>query len=179
MLIRGVLEDKEVDEQYLPPAGALVDCDLSHLSEDKKLQVRSICNSKVFQENPGRTNIVEHDVVREGASVRRMSYRIPEHLLASLKKEIDLMLSLGIIKASKSEWCNPVVLMPKKDCSIRFCIDFRYLNSISQFDSYPTPRINDLLEQLGKAKYLTTIDLCKGYWQVPLTEQSRERPFFL
>lgn len=87
MLIRGVLEDEEVDKQYLPPAGASVDCDLSHLSEDKQLQVRSICNSKVFQENPGRTNIVEHDiVVREGASVRQMSYRIPERLLASLKK---------------------------------------------------------------------------------------------
>lgn len=56
---------------------------------------------------------------------------------------------------------------------MRFCIDFRYLNSISQFDSYPTPRIDDLLEQLGKAKYLTTIDLCKGYWQVPLTQRSR------
>ncbi|KAK7913399.1 hypothetical protein WMY93_013610 [Mugilogobius chulae] len=75
---------------------------------------------------------------------------------------------------SKSEWCNPVVLVPKKDGTIRFCIDFRYLNSISKFDSYPTPRVDELIERLGKAKYLTTIDLCKGYWQVPLSEQSRE-----
>lgn len=160
MLIRGVLEEEEVDEQYLPSAGASVDHDLSHLSDDKQCQVREICNSDVFQENPGRTNIVEHDIViKEGASVRRLSYRIPERLLASLRKEIDLMLSLGIIEASRSEWCNPVVLVPKKDGSIRFCIDFRYLNSVSQFDSYPTPRIDDLLERLGKAKYLTTIDL--------------------
>ncbi|KAJ8277939.1 hypothetical protein GJAV_G00081910 [Gymnothorax javanicus] len=178
MLIREVLEE-EVEEQYLPPAGTPVDLDLSHLSEDKQLQVRSICNSEVFSENPGRTNIVEHDiVVREGASVRRLSYRIPERLLVSLKKEVDLMLSLGIIEMSRSEWCNPVVLVPKKDGSIRFCIDFRYLNSISLFDSYPTPRIDDLLERLGKAKYLTTLDLCKGYWQVPLTERSKELTAF-
>ncbi|KAK5925315.1 hypothetical protein CgunFtcFv8_017849 [Champsocephalus gunnari] len=159
--------------------GATVSHDLSHLSEDKQLQVRTICRSELFQENPGRTDIVEHDiVVREGASVRRLSYRIPERLLASLKKEVDLMLSLGIIEISKSEWCNPVVLVPKKDGSLRFCIDFRYLNSISLFDSYPTPRIDELLERLGKAKYLTTLDLSKGYWQVPLTERSRELTAF-
>lgn len=57
----------------------------------------------------------------------------------------------------KSKWYNPVVLVLKKNSSIRFCIDFRYLNSVSQFGSYLTPIIDDLLELLGKAKYLTTI----------------------
>ncbi|XDV30635.1 hypothetical protein PO909_033505 [Leuciscus waleckii] len=150
MLIRGVQEEEEVDEQYLPSVRVPGDHNLNHLSEEKQLQVREICSYEVFQENPGRTDIVELDiVVKEGASVRRLSYRIPERLLASLKKEKDLMLSLGIIESSRSEWCNPVVLVPKKDGSIRFCIDFRYLNSISQFDSYPTPRIDELLERLG------------------------------
>ncbi|XDV12077.1 hypothetical protein PO909_000821 [Leuciscus waleckii] len=121
-----------------------------------------------------RTSLMEN----QGASVRRLSHRIPERLLTALKEEVDLMLSQGIIEASKSEWCNPVVLVPKKDGSIRFCIDFRYLNSVSQFDSYPTPRIDDLLERLGKAKFLTTLDLSKGYWQVPLTERSRELTAF-
>lgn len=59
-----------------------------------------------------------------------------------------------------------------------FCIDFKYLNSISQFDSNPTPRIDDLLEQLGRAKCLTTIDLRKGSWQVPFTQWSRELTSF-
>lgn len=68
--------------------------------------------------------------------------------------------------------------IPKKDGSIHFCIDFRYLNSSSKFHSYPTPRIDDLIERLGKAKYLTTIDLFKGYWQVPLTQQSQELTVF-
>lgn len=79
---------------------------------------------------------------------------------------------------SQSEWCNPIVLVPKKDGTIRFCIDFRYLNSISKFDSYPTPRIDDLIEKLGKAKYLTTIDLFRGYWQVPLSPRSKELSAF-
>ncbi|XP_063334803.1 uncharacterized protein si:ch211-282j22.3 isoform X5 [Pelmatolapia mariae] len=177
-LIREVSEEEEVDDQYLPKPTPQ-DLDLNHLPEERQAQVRNLCKLDVFSENPGRTDIVEHDIVlKDGASVKRMSYRIPERLLIPLKEEIDLMLSLGIIEASKSEWCHPVVLVPKKDGSIRFCIDFRYLNAISQFDSYPTPRIDDMVERLGKARYLTTIDLCKGYWQVPLTERSKELTAF-
>lgn len=71
--------------------------------------------------------------------MRHLSYRIPECLLTVLKEEVNIMLSLGIIEPLKSEWCKPVVLVLKKDCSIGFCIDFRYINAISIFDSYPTP----------------------------------------
>jgi len=177
MLIRSV-GDEEVEEQYLPvPAPSVPNLD--HLTEVQQSQVRSLFIPEVFQENPGHTTLVEHDIVlKKDAPVRRLSYRIPERLLGPLEKEINLMLSLGIIEPSKSEWCNPVVLVPKKDGTIRFCIDFRYLNAISKFDSYPTPRIDDLIEHLGKAKYLTTIDLCKGYWQVPLAKSCRELTAF-
>uniref|UniRef100_A0AAX7U441 Gypsy retrotransposon integrase-like protein 1 n=1 Tax=Astatotilapia calliptera TaxID=8154 RepID=A0AAX7U441_ASTCA len=178
LLIREIHEEEEVEEQYLP-SGVLQQVDLNHLSEEKQLQVKELCSSGVFQENPGGTDVIEHDIIlKDGASVRRMSYRIPERLLTSLRKEVDLMLSLGIIEPSKSEWCNPVVLVPKKDSSLWFCIDFKYLNAISKFDSYPTPRVDDLIERLGKAQYLTTLDLCKGYWQVPLTQRSRELTAF-
>lgn len=62
---------------------------------------------------------------------------------------MDLMLTLKIIEPSNSEWYHPVVLVPKKDGTLRFCIDFSYLNSVSKFDSYPTPRINDLIDCVG------------------------------
>lgn len=88
------------------------------------------------------------------------------------------MLSVGIVEHSWSEWFSLVVLVLKTDGTLRFCIDFRYLNSVSKFDSYPTPRIDDLIECLGKAKFQTTIDLSKGYWQVPLSSSSRELTVF-
>lgn len=120
-----------------------------------------------------------HDIVRkENAVPKRMSYRIPERQLLPLRKEIDLMLSLGMTEASQSEWCYPIVLLPKKDGTIRFCIDFHYLNCTTKVDSYPTPRIDGLIDRLGKAKYLTTIDLSKGYWQVPLTTRFRDLTAF-
>lgn len=88
-----------------------------------------------------------------------MSYKITERLLASPRKEVDLVLSLKIIELLKSEWCNPMVLVSKKDGTIWFCIDLRYPNAISQLHSYPTPHIDDLIECLGKAKYLATRSL--------------------
>ncbi len=112
-------------------------------------------------------------MLKPDAVVKRQSYRMPERFQVTLQEELDLMLRLGIIEPSNSEWCHPIVLVPKKDGSIRFCIDFRYLNSVSQFDSYPTPRISDLIDRLGQSKYLTTMDLSKGYWQIPLTQSSR------
>lgn len=63
-----------------------------------------------------------------------MSYHIPEWLLAGLKKEVDQMLARSIIERSKSEWCSPVVLVSKKDGTLQFCVEFRYLNSISKFE---------------------------------------------
>ncbi len=73
------------------------------------------------------------------------------------------MQHLGVIEPSTSEWSSPIVLVPKKDGTLRFCLDFRKLNSVSNFDPYPMPRVDELVERLGRAKYLTTLDLCKGY----------------
>lgn len=118
--------------------------------------------------------MTKHDVeLKPDAVVKRQSYRIPERFQVTLQEEVDLMLHLGIIEPSNSEWCHPIVLLPKKDGSVRFCIDFQYLNSVSPLDSYPTSRISDLIDHLGQSKYLTTTYLSKGYWQIPLTQFSR------
>ena len=76
---------------------------------------------------------------------------MPECFQMFLKKEADLMLFLGIIEHLKSEWCDPV--LPKRDGTVRFCIDFRYLNSVSKMNSYPTPCIDDMIERLGRTKH--------------------------
>lgn len=83
------------------------------------------------------------------------------------------MKQLGIIEPSNSEWSSPLVIVPKKDGSLRVCVDFRKLNAQSRFDAYPMPRIDDLLERIGQARYITTLDLCKGYWEVPLDLNSK------
>lgn len=59
------------------------------------------------------------------------------------------MLELGVIRESHSDWCSPLVMAPKPDRSIRFCIDFRKLNFVSKFDTCPMPRVDELIEHLG------------------------------
>uniref|UniRef100_K7EZI4 ribonuclease H n=1 Tax=Pelodiscus sinensis TaxID=13735 RepID=K7EZI4_PELSI len=95
-----------------------------------------------------------------------------------VEREVHTMLELGVIERSRSEWRSPIVLVPKPDGSLRFCIDFRKVNAISKFDAYPMPRTDELLERLGKAKFITTLDLTKGYWQIPLDRESQEKTAF-
>ena len=71
------------------------------------------------------------------------------------------MLQAGIIEESQSEWSSPIVLVRKRDKTLRLCVDYCKLNAVSQLEAYPMPRIEDLLDRLGKATFLTTLDLAK------------------
>ena len=72
-----------------------------------------------------------------------------------------------------------MVLIKKKDGSVRFCVDYRRLNDVTVKDVYPLPRIDDVLDRLGGAKFFTTLDLYKGYWQVPMAEADRPKTAFV
>ena len=83
------------------------------------------------------------------------------------------MESEGVIEPSSSAWSSPVVVVRKKDGKHRFCIDFRRVNAVTKPDAYPLPHITATLDKLRGAKYLSTLDLKSGYWQVPLAPESR------
>ena len=68
--------------------------------------------------------------------------------------------------------------MRKRDGSHRFCIDYRGLNAVTKGDSFPLPRIDDLLDDLGSARYFSTLDLASGFWQIPVHEKSQEKTAF-
>ena len=83
------------------------------------------------------------------------------------------MLEIGAIRKSISPWASPVVLVQKKDISLRFCIDQRKLNNRTIKDAQSLQRIEDSLDCLDGATIFTSLDLQSGYWQVELTEASR------
>ena len=89
------------------------------------------------------------------------------------------MLDMDIIQPSTSPWASPIVLDTKKDGSIRFCVDYRALNRVADFDAYPMPRVDAILDKVSSAKYISTIDLTRGYWQIPLEEDSRRKSAFV
>ncbi len=84
-----------------------------------------------------------------------------------------------IISKSLSSQASSVVIVVKKDESLRYCVDYRKLNKITKTDAYPLPRINDLLEQFRKAKWLTTFDLVSRYQQVKMNEKDIEKTAFI
>ena len=73
------------------------------------------------------------------------------------------MLNLDILEESHSAWSSPIVLVPKPDGTVRFCNDFQNLNAVSEFDAYPMPRVDELKQHLGHARFISTLDLTKGY----------------
>ncbi|KAL2103054.1 hypothetical protein ACEWY4_002222 [Coilia grayii] len=174
-----VLDEEELPEQDFPVALRESSLQLDHLSSRQQRELRRCIPKSVLRQEPGRTSLIQHGIrLTSPGPIRQTCYRVPAKLIPALREEVKSMLEAGVIKPSHSEWCSPVVLVPKKDGGLRFCVDFRKLNAIAAFDPYPMPRVDDLMERLGKAKFLSTLDMCKGYWQVPLTPEAQEMTAF-
>ena len=71
-----------------------------------------------------------------------------------------------------------MVTVKKKDGGVRLCVDYRRLNAITKFDAYLMPRIEELLDKIGTARYISTMDLAKEYWQVPMSDEDQEKTAF-
>lgn len=127
----------------------------------------------------GHTSLVQHSIdTGDHPPIKQHPYRTPMIRREQMAKMIDDMQKQGIIQPSSSPWASPVVLVPKKDGTTRFCVDYRRLNAVSRKDVYPLPRIEDILSTLGEAKYFTTLDLASGYWQIELEQSSRPKTAF-
>ena len=85
---------------------------------------------------------------------------------------IDDMEKQGLVQPSVSPWASRVVLVPKKDESLRFCVDYRHYNSITRKDVFPLSCVYDILDAVGDARYLSSLDLTSRYWQVELDEDA-------
>ena len=108
--------------------------------------------------------------------------QLPQHLPFSRREKvaelIDKMMRKGVVQPSTSAWASPIVLVPKKDGSLRFCVDYRKLNAIIKKDVYPLPRIDNILDALGQARYFTSLDLASGFWQIEMDPATREKSAF-
>ena len=111
--------------------------------------------------------------------IRQRAYRLPLRKHHIVREQIKEMLDMGVIQPSSSPWASPITLVPKKDGSTRFCIDFRKVNSITRKDAYPLPLISDIFDSLTGAKVFTTLDLKSGYWQIPMKEEDKEKTAFI
>ena len=128
---------------------------------------------------PGKTAIAEHSITTDSAQPTRLApYRLPHAFREAVHQELKEMKQAGIIEPSSSPWAAPIIPVRKKDGSMRLCVDYRRLNAVSQTDAYPMPRIDDLIDRIGGSRFITTLDLARGYWQVPVREEDRPKTAF-
>ena len=116
--------------------------------------------------------------LEETKPIRQPPYKSAWGERAVIQKHVEDMLARGVIEPSSSPWASPVVLATKKDGKLRFCVDYRRLNAVTQKDAYPLPRIEDTLIRLREAKIFTIMDLESGYWQVPVDFYDRPKTAF-
>ena len=147
-------------------------------SEKQKQMVREciIKHNRVFAVDDlelGKTDLVKHKIKLDNYVPFKERYRrIPPHQYEEVRKHLNEMLEIGAIQKSNSPWASAVVLVRKKDGSLRFCIDLRKLNARMVKDAYSLPRIEDSLDSLNGSCIFTSIDLKASYWQVEMDPQS-------
>ena len=127
----------------------------------------------------GRAESIDHKInTGDTHPIKQAPRRLPEHMHEEVNKHIDAMLERKVIQPSKSPWSSPIVLAKKKDGSTRFCVDYRRLNEVTIKDAYPLPLIQESLDHLSGARWFSTLDLCMGYWQVPVQKNDRPKTAF-
>ena len=118
------------------------------------------------------------DLEDEVPPVHRPLYKMSPLELEEAKKQIESMLEHGFIRPSDSPYGAPVLFVPKKDGSLRFCIDYRWLNKKTVKNRYPLPLPEELFDRLGSAKVFSKIDLRSGYWQMPVKPRDVHKTAF-
>ena len=151
------------------------------ISLDQKKEVSDLLKGfgDVLSDVPGRTHLVSHTIkLVEEELVRSKPYPIPYHLREDVNKEIEDMLKSKVIEPSDSPFSTPMIVVKKPGNGKRICLDFRKLNCLTVLDAEPMPDPEEIFAKLNGNYYFSKLDLCKGYWQVPLDENCKQYTAF-
>lgn len=161
-------------KKWLPRCNTIGGLAVQTPNEKEQLQQFLEKELREFENIRGPTSKVEHHIRLKEETPIKQRYR-PRNpaMQAIINKEVDEMMEQGVIEPSHSPWSSPIVIVKKKDGKHRVCIDFRRINDVTHKDAYPLPQITATLDKLREARYLSTLDLKSGYWQVPLAQESR------
>lgn len=163
--------------QQNPAVFSQLSTKLAHLEPSQQSDIHRLLSRypAVMRDRPGLTSLVVHDIcVGEAKPIKQVPYRVNPEQRAVLSREISAMQELGLIKEDHSPWSSPVVLVKKPDGSSRVCVDYRKVNQLIAPDSYPLPRLEDCIESVGRAKFISKFDLLKGFFQIPLTPRAQQ-----
>lgn len=166
-----ILEQFEFDESTISQA------DVSRIKSMIKDHVNVFAKNK---NDLGHTSAVTHEIpLNDNEAFKERYRRIPPGQYEEVRQCLKEMLETGAIRESHSPYASPIVVVRKKDGTIRLCIDYRKLNSKTIKDSYSLPRIEESLDALEGAKWFSSLDLQSGYWQIEVAEKDKPKTAFV
>ena len=179
--------ESELDTQWLEfvemeRKETLNEVKIENLLVAEKLQATKLLNdfSDIFSKVRGCMNLQEHKITLTcDKPVRSKPDAVPFSMCEALNHDLDAMLENKIIRPSDSPYASPAVLVPEKDGSTRLCVDYQKLNKITVFDLEPMVNSADIFQKLANDRYFTTIDLTKGYQQIPVVESDIYKTAFV
>ncbi|GFX16806.1 retrovirus-related Pol polyprotein from transposon 412 [Trichonephila clavipes] len=183
------LADQELEIPYLENNSLIYDFEdviqaselNKHLHDKQMDRLHELLNkySKCFSNNPGLTDLVEHEIqLVSDQAVRTKPYRMSHRQNEILKNEINRMLKLGIIEVGESDYISPMILVEVAGKEPRLCIDYRKLNGIIRTEYFPLPNIEERVETVSAAKFITVLIVSKGYWQIQLSNTAQRYAAF-
>uniref|UniRef100_A0A914XSF5 RNA-directed DNA polymerase n=1 Tax=Panagrolaimus superbus TaxID=310955 RepID=A0A914XSF5_9BILA len=127
----------------------------------------------------GKTTVTEHVIdTGDARPIKQPARPVPVPMIPEVKRLVESLLKQRAIERSSSPWNSPVVLVMKKDGSIRMCVDYRRLNAVTKKDAYPLPNQDALLMSLRNKKFFTALDLASGYYQIPMADKDKYKTAF-
>ena len=151
--------------------------DEKHLVQEKLIQYQDIFSKG--ENDVGQTDLVEHKIVTESAvPIKQRPRPLPRKQNEEVERQIKILLETGMISVSDSAWSSPIVCVKKKDGSLRMCVDYRKLNSVTIKDAHPIPPINQTIDALAGSQFFCTLDLVSGYHQCRMEADSRPKTAF-
>ena len=129
----------------------------------------------------GEISITEHaiDLVPGAGPFKSAPYKAGPRARELGEAEIKKQLEAKVIEPAQSEWGAPVLFVPKKCGKLRFCVDYRKLNSMTIKGAYPPPIIDECTESLGDMAIFSTLDVNSGYWHMKIREKDRLKTAFV
>ena len=143
------------------PSQKIDDSKLSHLTSKQRAELLTVLDKypEFFSETPGFCSQLEHEIIisPDFRPKRLKAYKIPEKLKPEVDKQIQELLELGFIHESKSPMASPLVCVIKRDKSVRCVVDYRFLNKYTVPDALGPPDMQNFIQRMGRAKYITTL----------------------
>jgi len=127
-----------------------------------------------FSDRPGLYTGAVHriETTAEFKPKRMRAYRVPEVFKPDVEKQIRELLDMGLVRPSVSPMASPIVCVAKKNGRVRLAVDYRYVSSFTVADAYPMVTVNEILNKMESANYISLFDSKSGYWQIPVAVEN-------